>query len=504
MQSRLIDAPVREVKLYKKQSKIIRKAMVDVEKGSHTFVLNLLSSNIDKASVQVFCKEAMITNIEVIKNYVKVEDDKEHIIALKNDMKTNLQQMRTVETKLSSLQDKKELLQNLLKCRKMNTLDEIESSLDLYEKQLINYETLFLQLQNEQAKLAKENKRLSNALEEIANQEANLVYEIIVSVFVKAKQAINLSYEYISYDAYAPIQYTINLSANGKKSLLQYQSLITQNTKEDWKDVQLTLSSATPIKQHTLLQLKPYYFENVKRNDEDTEVPAFFLKKKVKDYISPMYAEEVVDYSEADLDAFDYTNQEVVYQPNAQEIKFDGVYSIANQTKCLPITFKEIETDFELQYICYGSINKDVYFQAVHNDWLDLDLTESKVNLRFCNEDYGNTLLSLNNIDDLRIPFGIDPSIRINRDIKTKEERKLGKKIITYTCTYEIVNQKDELIPLRIKDQIPLSNTKKISIKLVDSNGAEYEEETGFLSWNIELTQKVKKEFSYTYKVLQA
>jgi hypothetical protein len=57
-------------------------------------------------------------------------------------------------------------------------------------------------------------------------------------------------------------------------------------------------------------------------------------------------------------------------------------------------------------------------------------------------------------------------------------------------------------VDLMLKDQYPISTVKEIEIKLEDGNGASVNDETGVLTWKLELKpgESKKVRFSYTVK----
>ena len=54
---------------------------------------------------------------------------------------------------------------------------------------------------------------------------------------------------------------------------------------------------------------------------------------------------------------------------------------------------------------------------------------------------------------------------------------------------YEITirNNKKEKVEIELKDQVPISTDKDMTIEFIEKNGAELNAETGILTWNIKL-----------------
>jgi uncharacterized protein affecting Mg2+/Co2+ transport len=71
------------------------------------------------------------------------------------------------------------------------------------------------------------------------------------------------------------------------------------------------------------------------------------------------------------------------------------------------------------------------------------------------------------------------------------------------TFTYEITirNNKKEKIQMELKDQYPLSTNKDIEVELLQHDGASVSEETGILSWKLELAPGEVKKYRISYSV---
>ena len=68
---------------------------------------------------------------------------------------------------------------------------------------------------------------------------------------------------------------------------------------------------------------------------------------------------------------------------------------------------------------------------------------------------------------------------------------------------YEISvrNNKSNAIQLNLVDQIPLTKTKEIEITLDEKNGAEHNEDSGELQWDLDIQSSETKKVIYKYSV---
>ena len=65
----------------------------------------------------------------------------------------------------------------------------------------------------------------------------------------------------------------------------------------------------------------------------------------------------------------------------------------------------------------------------------------------------------------------------------------------------QVRNNKSQSILLRVNDQIPVSQNKKISVKLEESSEAKEDENTGMLKWMLTLEPSKTSEYMIKYSV---
>ena len=71
------------------------------------------------------------------------------------------------------------------------------------------------------------------------------------------------------------------------------------------------------------------------------------------------------------------------------------------------------------------------------------------------------------------------------------------------TFAYEISlrNTKKDAVEVLMQDQVPLSSDKEITIELMESSGAIYDEESGKLTWRVNLAPSETKKFRLIFSV---
>ena len=138
-------------------------------------------------------------------------------------------------------------------------------------------------------------------------------------------------------------------------------------------------------------------------------------------------------------------------------------------------------------------------------DWHDLDLLQGQANLYFNGRYTGKTNISPQTTQDsMEIALGKANGIIVSREKDTQEEKpQLVGSWITETLTYEITlrNSTSRKANIGVEDAIPHSSTDEIRINLTEKDGADFNEKTSHLSWDVEIPAGKEKTLKYTYTV---
>jgi len=118
----------------------------------------------------------------------------------------------------------------------------------------------------------------------------------------------------------------------------------------------------------------------------------------------------------------------------------------------------------------------------------------------------GQGYIDVRNVKDtMTLSLGRDKKVVVKRerDTKLRSVKTIGTNVReTFAYSVTVRNTRKEAINLTIQDQMPVSNDKDIVIEDKDTGGAEYDETTGMLKWNISIAPNEAKKtgFGYTLK----
>jgi len=185
--------------------------------------------------------------------------------------------------------------------------------------------------------------------------------------------------------------------------------------------------------------------------------------------------------------------------------EIDLPYNIESDGQVHSVTIKEEKIEAKLKNYAVPKMDKDAYLLAEIADWQKLDLLPGSANIIMDNTYIGNSIIDPNSTaDTLNLSLGKDKRVAIKRMLvkdftSTKTSGSNTKQVFTYEIT--VKNNKLTNVDLLLKDQYPISTVKEIEIKLEDGNGASINEETGVLSWKLDLKPGESKKVRFSYTV---
>jgi uncharacterized protein (TIGR02231 family) len=183
----------------------------------------------------------------------------------------------------------------------------------------------------------------------------------------------------------------------------------------------------------------------------------------------------------------------------------DIPYDVPANGKEQHVVLKEYNVPVLYKYYAVPKLDNDAYLLGEVREWEKLNLLPGEANVIFEGTYVGKTFIDPNSaLDTLNFTLGKDKRVVVKREKITdySSVKFLGtnkKQIFTYEIT--VKNNKNEKIQMLLKDQYPISSTKEIEAELLESSNAAVNEETGVLTWKLELQPGESKKFRISYSV---
>lgn len=505
------EAKLKSVMLYEQSAELYSNTSLRISKGSSELVIANIAENIDESSIKIGSK----SKISVLtyrftddEDFYKIELDKKN-----PEHKLVLDSISLMEKKIKDLTIQKTSLANSIGILDKNqTINsgstsyskELEKLIEYYQKKRID---LSLQLDNVDDNISKMNVKLGKLRTKFdLNSKEMENYpkgKLVVQISSDVDETVNLDIKYSVRDASWRPYYDVVIPDINSKTKLLYKALIKQNSGLDWKNVELHLISGFPNVHKNIPSLYDwnlYYQQPVPIVKDEDVVMGYGVKRtsSATASASVVSAERMEEVTIVRASAFQ----------NQLNVGYDlkDLYTILsnNQDNSINLDVNEIPAIYT--YYTIPKMDKTVFLVAELDNLDKYNLINAEANIIFQDTNVGKTSLNTENTDNkLLLTLGDDRRISIKRDLikdKTMEKNiSSSNKEQQYAYQFTIRNNKNEKIKLRIKDQVPVSTDKQIIINMINKGGAEYDEKTGYLTWDIVLNANETKKIDFSFKV---
>lgn len=192
---------------------------------------------------------------------------------------------------------------------------------------------------------------------------------------------------------------------------------------------------------------------------------------------------------------------------NVMNVSFDidVPYDVPTNGKEQRVVLKEYSVPVSYKYYSVPRLDKDAYLLGGVQDWAKLNLLPGDANIIFEGTYIGHSSIDPNSTQDtLNLTLGRDRRVVVKREkvVDYSSVKFLGgnkKQIFTYEIT--VKNNKKEAIQMILKDQHPISSNKDIEEELLESSGAEVNDDTGILTWKVSLAPGESKKYKMSYSI---
>lgn len=491
--------------VYFNSAELVHSTNIALPKGTSEIVIKNIANYLNESSIRISTpKNVTVMSVQFTANYISeyeidetspvIKRVRDSVDLVQKEIK-KLQNKRASEGKTIELLDKNQVVSG------ENTglsVMELAKMVDYYSTKrnavLDNIDLLNEKEQKLSETLRKLNSSLQiNTSKEEKSSNGKLILQVMSDIAHKADFEISYLTPYASWQPF----YNLRAESVTAPIDLMYKAQITQNTGIDWKQIKLTLSSGSPNQNNQFPTLQAWFLRytqpvtHYRYNNSDAQKNEL----EVMSY-SPMAKSPV-----SSID--DYTT--VIENQLNVSFDIDIPYDILSNGKQHSVSLKELKLPASYKYYSVPRIESEAFLIAEISDYSQYNLLPGEANIIFEGMYVGKTYINPNQTtEELKLSMGRDKRVSVKRE---KVVDKSGTKFLSsykeQAFTYDITirNNKKETIEMTLKDQIPLSTDKDITIELLDKNKAEVNEETGVLTWDIKLKPNETQKLRVSYKV---
>lgn len=360
-------------------------------------------------------------------------------------------------------------------------------------------------------------------------QEMPQKKSVKVNLEVLKDGAYNLALAYINYGVNWQASHDLRIFYETKEMEITSYSVVFQNSGEDWLNAELSFSTAQPALQGWLPELPPVFagFPSGPQfgwADNKAALKDYNYRNLASNTVTVQQATTTVENNDESAgkpqdgfivggsggnkgllnqylptDASGNYGSVIFRTPKRVDIVSDGApHRTALWQEKFPIRF---------EYITTPKISPYVYLRALGANKLAWPILRGNINV-FMGADFIGTSLTAPILPDeeFELTLSVDENIRVARKLEEKEEKGPGflgsTKKVTYSFLIKLENYKKENATVTVVDQIPVSQTKDITVEFDKYSDKPVEEgKDGKLKWKFDLKPKEVKELTFTFSV---
>ena len=258
-----VKTEAKAVTVFMKSAQVTRKKSLELSPGKSAVKFTELSPYIDEKSIQVKVgNDVVVLSVNKQLNFTDTVSKAKNMQELKNKLEAAEDKVDMENTKLDVVKEEITFLNDNRVLGGKNqevSLTNLKQTADYYHEHLLALKTKQIEIEKVITKLETEIDAIKDQLNQDGATKREPMGEILVKVDVKNVTTCEFELQYVVNNAGWYPTYDIRSKNIEEPIELRYKANIHQNTKEEWKNVQLKLSSADPNAGSVAPQLRTYF-----------------------------------------------------------------------------------------------------------------------------------------------------------------------------------------------------------------------------------------------------
>jgi uncharacterized protein (TIGR02231 family) len=298
--------------------------------------------------------------------------------------------------------------------------------------------------------------------------------------------------------------YDVRLAQDGKTAGLTFRALVRQQTGEDWKDVELNLSTARPSAGGAPPELPPWrvsLYRPMPMAAPAMSAPAPLRAKKSARIMS-VAAEDVIAEAKQEEEApAEYLTAQVSGEQSSVSFRVPRAVDVPSDKSHHDNVIAIEQLPVSLEFLTVPKLSPFVFLKSEIINRTSYPLLPGRVNIFTGNTFTGSSQLKkVAAGEKFDMFFGSDDQITVKREeLKQHKEAGLfGKNRMSYRYRIEVTNFRSDTQTVTIRDQLPLAGDDEIKVTL-DEPSIKPDEirDDGRLTWKLPLKAGEKRELTF-------
>jgi hypothetical protein len=365
-----VKSEISEVTVFIENAQITRKNIIDLNPGKATLKFIGLSPYLDKKSIQIKVNDnVMIMAVNHQFNYMDSIAKSKELITL--DQKLNI-----IEDKIKEENTSLEIINEELSFLKENkniggrsqdvNINNLKDMSNFYWDKVTNLKQKEIDVRKNLDKLTSEKNAITKQMQQTEGSKIKPTSEILVNLETKSSVKAEFVITYLVANAGWFPTYDIRAKSIDDPIELVYKANIHQNTKENWNNIRLKLSSSNPNASGTMPTLKTYFLD-------------YYTRPPIYNLVNNTVSGKVCDETNAPIPGVNVVvkgtiigtitdlegNYSISLPNNANTLRFAFIgYKPVEKAILSPVINVKLELEItelqEVSVIGYGSNNNDL------------------------------------------------------------------------------------------------------------------------------------------------
>ena len=522
-------AEIKEATVFLNGAELFSTSKVQLPAGETEVVFTNIAGHINERSLNVGADNSVVVQSATFStNYLgnealsaRAQEIKDSIVYLEEKRELINNQVRTVDEQISVIQQNKQLSGK----DHGVSVSDLQKLLDLVKNNMTK-------LLDEKNSLNKDIKKINERLQLLAqqlNEEQSRGYQpggqLIVKFYSKRATSSNITISYVVPNAGWSPSYDLRVDEVGGPVQLNYKAHVYQNSGVSWDKIKLSLSTGNPNEGAEAPVMNPWYLafymprpaqytNQVRLNSNNVNIAggrsdgSLYYIDGVQVYgarekNADAEMESLKDKAKrtSGVDNYVATNNQGINTV----FDIDLPYTIPSDGKQHNVAVKTAQLNATYRYYTVPKLDRDAFLQARITGWEDLNLLPASTNIFYEGTYVGQGYIDVRNVKDtMNLSLGRDKKIvvRRERDKELRSVKTIGSNVKeTYVYKISVRNTRNKAIDVVVMDQVPISNDNNIEVMDKDHKGGDYNQETGAVTWKLQMQPNETKELILGYTV---
>lgn len=261
---------IESARVYTNGAELKHKATVQIPSGTSEIVITNVANYLNEGTLQISVpKYVTVMSVQFSNAYVEEYDNNEDsplVKPVKDELKKKEAEHNLILNQLSSAKKSVELLdKNQSMSNAQNfSVTELSKLLDYYSAKRTELNNQIDVLEEKDELMTEEIEKLKNQLSFNASRDTSISKgKLIINVMSNQAGTIPLDISYLSANAYWNPSYDLRIEKMNAPIQTVFKAQVQQNTGIDWKDVKLSLTSATANQNTKAPELNPWFVDYI-------------------------------------------------------------------------------------------------------------------------------------------------------------------------------------------------------------------------------------------------